>query len=463
MSNDPTAGLTSGYLPYSAFKHLEPTAVGVVDLDHSLAPSAPDGRPWGEGQRDALLLVRLHEEPLAVVHVDRDPSTVGEEELAAELWRSAGEAIRRHVGRYGCAQVPASADALIGGLYDTAGACPGATPANARVSVAVIISTAGRDEQLARCVRSLLAQRRLELEVVVVDNRPASGETRRTVEEIAASDPRVRYVSESRKGLSVARNRGVSETDADVVAFTDDDVVVDAGWLDWLLAPFAQPGVAASCGMVLPLELQSEAQKRFEQYAGFSKGLEGRSYDLQSGQAPGRLLYPFVNGSVGVGNNMAFRRAPLAASGGFDPALGAGSPTGSCEETWAFSKVILRGERIVYEPRALCWHEHRKDGGSLREQVFGYGLGLGAILAKALLSDPRFYTAAARSLPIALDQRRSTRGAGQEVGPADDGAPVRPEELLRARREGIMRGPLRYAKGLARTRRQGLDGVIRGE
>jgi hypothetical protein len=214
--------------------------------------------------------------------------------------------------------------------------------------------------------------------------------------------------------------------------------------------------------MVLPFELQTEAQKRFEQYAGFSKGLERRSYDSRTGQAPGRLLYPFVNGSVGVGNNMAFRRAPLIASGGFDTALGAGSPTGSCEETWAFSKAILRGERIVYEPRALCWHEHRKDGGSLREQVFGYGLGLGAILAKALLSDPRFYTAAARSLPVALAQRRSAHRAAAENGAALLGAPDRPEELLRARREGIMRGPLRYAKGLARTRRLGLGGVIRG-
>ncbi len=462
MSGDPTAGLTSGYLPVGAFKHLEPTAVGVVDLERSLAPSAPDGRPWGEGQRDALLLVRLHGEPLAVVHIDRDPSALGEQELAAELWRSAGREIREHVGRYGCAAVPAGPDALIGGFHDTARGCAGATPANPHASVAVIISTAGRAEQLARCIRSLLAQRRAELEVVVVDNRPAGGETRRTVQAIAELDPRVRYVPESRRGLSVARNRGVSETVADIVAFTDDDVVVDAGWLDWLLAPFAEPGVAVSCGMVLPFELQTEAQKRFEQYAGFSKGLLRRSYDLQSGQAPGRLLYPFVNGSVGVGNNMAFRRAPLIAAGGFDPALGAGSPTGSCEETWAFSRAILRGERIVYEPRALCWHEHRKDGGSLREQVFGYGLGLGAILAKALLSDPRFYTAAARSLPIALEQRRSTRGAAHAEGHADGGAPERPEELLRARREGILRGPLRYAKGLARAQKMGLGGVIRG-
>ncbi len=94
---------------------------------------------------------------------------------------------------------------------------------------------------------------------------------------------------------------------------------------------------------------------------------------LRSGPIAGRLLYPFVNGVIGVGNNMAFRRAEIIATGGFDPALGAGSAAGSCEETWAFSKAILRGGRIVYEPRALCWHEHRKDGDALRDQIFGYG------------------------------------------------------------------------------------------
>src|SRR5580692_3407178 len=187
MSDDQTAGSTSGHLPISAFKHLEPTAIGVVDLDRSLAPSAPSGGPWGEGERDGLLLVRLHEEPLAVVHIDGDPGALGEAQLAAELWRSAGEAIRRHVERCGCARLPAGADpdALSDALRDTAGACPGAAPVDPRASVAVIISTAGREEQLARCIRSLLAQRRAALEVVVVDNRPAGGATRRAVETIA--------------------------------------------------------------------------------------------------------------------------------------------------------------------------------------------------------------------------------------------------------------------------------------
>ncbi|MGA9313148.1 MAG: glycosyltransferase [Solirubrobacteraceae bacterium] len=460
MSEDQTDRLTCGHLPITAFQHSEPTAVGVVDLDRSIAPRAPDGRTWGAGQRDGLVLVRLHEDPLAVVHVDRDLSDVTESELATAIWRSAGTKVRKHVERCACGDIPSDADALVTGLRSSASECHGGAPPKLDASVAVIISTAGREKQLERCIRSLLAQRQVELEVMVVDNRPAEEATLRMVEAIMAEDTRVRYVPEPRVGLSVARNRGVHETDADLVTFTDDDVVVDESWLAWLTSPFVKSDVTVACGMVLPLELQTEAQKRFEQYAGFSKGVTRRSYDSRSGPAVGRLLYPFVNGSIGVGNNMAFRRTEIIASGGFDPALGAGSPAGSCEETWAFSKAILRGGRIVYEPRALCWHEHRKDGGALRDQVFGYGLGLGAVLTKALVSDPYFYVTAARSLQITLGLRRRARTKTGDSTEANGSTIGRPDDLLRARREGIVRGPIRYAKGAWRARRLDLGDII---
>lgn len=463
MSQDQIGKLTSGYLPITAFQHNDATAVGVVDLDRSIAPSSPDGREWDPSQRDGLLLVRLHDQPLVVVHIGRNLAEVTNDELASEIWRAAGTEIRRHIERFGCAEMPHDSGALVNGLQSSMTGCPGGKPPTFATSVAVIISTAGREEQLKHCIRSLLAQRRAELEVIVVDNRPATGETLRTVEPIMAEDPRVRYFAEPRVGLSVARNRGVSETNAELVAFTDDDVVADEGWLEWLTAPFAEPEVTVACGMVLPLELETESQKRFEQYAGFSKGMERHSYDARSGPIAGRLLYPFVNGTIGVGNNMAFRRAEIIATGGFDTALGAGSAAGSCEETWAFSKAILRGGRIVYEPRALCWHEHRKDGGALRDQIFGYGLGLGAVLTKAMTHDPRFYPRAARSLQIALGLQLRKRAFGhsrQESANSDQ--IMRPDELLRARREGVVRGPLRYARGVLRSRRLGLGKVIQG-
>src|ERR1700722_6351832 len=456
-----TEPLTSGYLPRTAFQHLEPTAVGVVDRDRSITPSTPDGRDWDVGQRDGLLLVRLHDEPIAIVHIDSAPGVLTSDDLAAEIWRSAHTEIRRHVERFRCTPMPGDPDALVSGLHFPTNTCSGGRATQPGASVAVILCTLGQEERLRRCLPSLLAQRHVEFEVVVVDNQPDTGEAWRAVRAIASGNPRVHYVAEPRIGLSVARNRGVSETNAEIVAFTDDDVVADPDWLEWLVAPFSEPGVTAACGMVLPLELETEAQKRFEQYGGFSKGLERRTYDLFTGRSTRPLLYPFLGDLFGGGNSMAFQRRDLLAAGGFDPALGAGSPTGGGEDIYALSTAILRGGRLVYEPRSLCWHEHRRDGDGLRGQVFGYGVGLGAIMTKALTSDPRFYAAAARSMPFALGsswRRRVSAGRQPKDG---DGVTTFRKELLQAHRRGIIRGPLRYTEGVVRARRLGLDDVIR--
>ena len=157
-------------------------------------------------------------------------------------------------------------------------------------------------------------------------------------------------------------------------------MIVDEDWLGWLIAPFADPEVTVATGLVLPLKLETAAQKRFEQYAGFGKGYERRSYDMRSNRADERLLYPYWGGMFGAGNSMAFRRAELLAAGGFDPSLGAGSIAQSGEDIDAMSSAILRGGTLVYEPRSLCWHEHRHDEAAFRRQLFNYGVGFTATL-----------------------------------------------------------------------------------
>lgn len=450
-------GLTKGYLPVTAFRHLEPTAVGVVDLEQSITPRAPDGRAWSTEQRDSLLLIRLHDEPLAVLYLRKPPESFTADELSAEIWQSAGPEIRQHVERFDCMQMPTTADVLVSGLRARPTNCSGRKPTKMKLSTAVIVPTVGREEQLTRCIRSLLAQRDAEFEVIVVDNRPATGAALRAVSALATEDPRVRYVSEWRGGSSVARNRGASETDADIVAFTDDDVFVDPSWLEWLIAPFSESAVTASCGMVLPLELQTEEQKRFELYGGFSKGIEGHSYDMQN-RHTGLLLYPFLGDIFGSGNSMAFRRADFVAAGGFDPALGGGSPAQSGEDIYAFSTAILRGGRLIYEPRSVCWHQHRRDREALYRQVFDYGVGLGAILTKALFTGgPHFYEAIARSMPVAFGLVRQKYGSANGDTPDDDASS---DELVHVQNAGMLRGPWRYAKGVGRTRRLRLGEAI---
>jgi GT2 family glycosyltransferase len=316
------------------------------------------------------------------------------------------------------------------------------------MDVSVVIPTAGRSAVLERCLVSIRALPDV-CEVIVVDNERESRATKQVVEAFASADNRFRYIHEPRAGSSVARNRGVSECRGEVVAFTDDDLVVEADWVEWLTAPFADPDVAVVTGLVLPIGLETPAQKRFERYAGFSKGLERRVFDLGEHQADGRFMYPFWGGLFGSGGSMAFRRTELIQAGGFDAALDHGS------DIEAFSLAVRRGKRLVYEPSSVAWHEHRRDEEGLQCQVLNYGAGVTMGLLKALLTDRRCVPAVVRSVPIAIAHRRRHASAGDAPWTA-------PRDLLRAQRKGMIRGPWRYLQGRRRVRRLALDRVIYG-
>ncbi|MFL5828709.1 MAG: glycosyltransferase [Solirubrobacteraceae bacterium] len=432
--------LTNGFLPIAPFEHLEPTALGAVEAADGLRVMMMP--PPRDAPRDALLLVRLHGEPLGLVHVPNAADCTRPETVSKLVNEELGERLAEHEHRFGCAREGAD--------------CPAASPPPLPGSVAIIIPTGGRVEQLDRCLDSLTPSVPADADIIIVDNRPASGQTRRLIDDWHERDGRIRYVAEDRPGSSVARNRGIAETDAEFLAFTDDDVVVDNGWLAWLLAPFADPKVNASTGLVLPLELSTGAQKHFEQYAGFSKGVERRSYDLGANSARDRLLYPYWGGVFGSGNSMAFRRRDLVAAGGFDPALGAGSLALAGADIEAMSAAILRGGRLIYEPRSVCWHEHRRDETALRRQLFNYGAGFTAILTKALTNDRRFTSAIVRSVPVALRLRRRRATNGDAV------AATLPEELAELQRRGMRKGPLLYARSVRWAKQLRLSEVISG-
>lgn len=438
--------LSNGYLPLGALAHDDPTAIGRIELSRPIALAPPPAVGRLEPARDAMALVRLHGHCLTLINLDAAVEELDERELAARVWAATADSIRDHVERFGCCPVPTGADELRAGL----GEATRCQPAGAAVGVSIVIPTAGRPDHLRRCLDSVRLLSWPDWEVVVVEHRPTRGETEQVVSWFSAADDRFRFVHEPRPGYSpVARNRGISEARGEIIAFTDDDAVVDERWLDWLVAPFADRGVGVVTGMVLPLVLQTPAQKRLERYAGFSKGLEPRVYDLGEHHARDRFMYPFWGGMFGSGGNMAFRRDRMLEVGGFDTALRYGS------DTEAFSAEILRGARLVYEPRAVCWHEHRTDDEGLRSQVFHYGAALTASLTKALLTDRRFIPAAVRSVPIVVARRRRhATGAGEQWSA--------PTDLLRAQRRGMIRGPWRYLGDRRRARRLELDRVIDG-
>src|SRR5205823_7839240 len=135
----------------------------------------------------------------------------------------------------------------------------------------------------------------------------------------------VHYVREDHPGLSFARNRGIQEAQGEIIAITDDDVVVDTYWLLELVRGFQiSKKVVCVTGLVLPMELETPAQVWFEQFGGYSKGFQRRLFDLHQ-HHPGTPLFPYAAGRLGTGANIAFKASYLRAVGGFDPTLGTGT------------------------------------------------------------------------------------------------------------------------------------------
>jgi O-antigen biosynthesis protein len=304
--------------------------------------------------------------------------------------------------------------------------------------VTVAVCTRDRTAQLAGCLDSLGRLDYPALDLLVVDNAPSDPATARLVGE---RYPQVRYVCEPRPGLNWARNRAIAEARGEIIAYTDDDVVVDPGWVRALAHVFAQhPGVVAVTGLVVPYELETEAQILFERYGGFGHGFERKWYrvDRQSG---GRLTESLRAGRFGTGANMAYRHSLFARIGGFDPALDVGTVTNGGGDLEMFFRVLQEGHTLAYEPSALVRHRHRRDYAQLRRQITDFGVGFYAYLVRSARAYPAQRFAIARFGLWWLWRRHVRRMLISLIRPT-----LFPRALLLAELCGAFIGPIRYQR-----------------
>jgi glycosyltransferase involved in cell wall biosynthesis len=253
-------------------------------------------------------------------------------------------------------------------------------------SLTIAICTKDRAKRLVRLLDSLqpviAASRFRATELLVIDNASVDSATRDAVAAFAG----VRYVFEPRAGLDFARNAAVRHATGDLLAFLDDDVVVDRDWLDGLFTAWQGcPAAGGFSGLVLPYRLDTEAQVQFELRGGFGRGFEPRTFHSASAENP---LHPVGSGVIGAGCNMAFDRSLLLTLGGFDEALDTGAPLPGGGDLDIFYRVLRSGRAIVYEPRYAVYHEHRETLPQLKRQYWTWGLGFMAFLAKSRRSDP---------------------------------------------------------------------------
>ena len=239
---------------------------------------------------------------------------------------------------------------------------------------------------LGRCLDALATQTvRDELEVVVVDDGSTDGTA-----ELARAYDVVLVVHEENRGISAARNSGISASRGEVVAFTDDDCAPRADWVGRLLAPYARSEVAGVGGATsvarvetwvhrylaiynplapLEVELATSASLLFR----LALYLRRMWSVPTTGEA--RAVYSFP------GANMSFRREVLDRVGGFDPEMRFG---GDDEHICRLVRELGPRSVLWFVPEAEVLHDYV---GTLRD-VWRRNSAYGRGHARAFLSDP---------------------------------------------------------------------------
>jgi len=333
-------------------------ATKIIDLDYHSLPGEITGL---EGYDRVLVLVRLCGRPVSQIRIPVKTGRVSGKDLRESVSQSLDWNFWQQWLRN----------------YLSINSCEKENPF--REPVTISVCTRDRPEDLSRCLQAIKALPERGQEIIVVDSCSSTEATKQVVDEFEG----VRYVRENYPGLNRARNRALKEAKTGLVVFTDDDAVVDHGWLDAINATFNDPLVLCVTGLTMPLELETEAQEIFERYSSFNRGFSRRVYDNYS-------ISPFLSGHAGAGANMALRSKVLELVGPFDEALDAGTPTHSGGDNEMFSRILACGFKIVYEPGALSWHRHRRSWKELRKTIYGYGVGIYAAWTRSLLIDREF-------------------------------------------------------------------------
>ena len=222
------------------------------------------------------------------------------------------------------------------------------------MQVSIIVCTHNRASSLRKTLQSLgqmSVAPDLTWELLVVDNN-STDSTRQEIDAFTErSGLNVRYVSEPRTGKSFALNTGIGEAKGEIIAFTDDDVLVAPEWLTELMETFKQfecigvggRSIALWNGFARPNWLTTEGPYRLSTVpivAAVDLGEEVK----ETAQAP-------------FGLNMAFKKSAFEQYGLFRTDLGPSGAKRVLAEDTEFGRRLMRaGKKVLYSPKVVVFH-----------------------------------------------------------------------------------------------------------
>jgi len=230
---------------------------------------------------------------------------------------------------------------------------------NKKILVSVIVCTYNRAQLFKNFLESFFSQEGdfPDCELIIVDNN-SRDETKKVCEEYETNKKiNVKYLFETKQGLSYARNLAVQNASGDVLAFIDDDVSVDSKWLTMvkkLSDSYMQ--YAAFGGKIVPLwEKMKPKWVSFEgKYPVIQSVFPSHDYGDEIRE------YPIKTQKNPIGANMIFRKFVFEKYGHFREDLGVygaqNKSCGLCEDTEFVWRILGNGEKALYYPPAVIYH-----------------------------------------------------------------------------------------------------------
>lgn len=223
------------------------------------------------------------------------------------------------------------------------------------IQITTVVCTFNRGCLLRTALESIAASEvppEIGWEILVVDNN-SSDDTRSVVEDFIRRYPgRFRYLFEPCPGKSNALNTAIRAAQGEVLAFADDDIIVDPQWLYSLTSPLLNGDWAGSGGRVLA-HLNSAVPSWLDPKSWIAAG---PLVQFDRGLQAGPLREP------PVGTNMAFKRVMFERYGGFRTDLGPRPGSEIRNEDSEFTRRLLDGgECLYYQPEAIVYHPVPED------------------------------------------------------------------------------------------------------
>lgn len=237
--------------------------------------------------------------------------------------------------------------------------------------VSHIICTYNRATYLSKALEALAHQNYTDFndfEVVIINNN-STDNTRQVVDSFEMQYPHIQviYANEEKQGLSNARNKAIEVSNAEWLAFLDDDAYVDADYTKNIIRFIQTNTNIKAIGGPILLDFESLKPNWYTHYLG---SLFGYFKPYKKSRLFTKNFYP-------RGSNMIFHRSLFQKYGVFNPNLGRiGRNMIGSEEKDMFQRIYKNHEKVYYLHTAITYHlvpDFRTELDFIKKQSIGVG------------------------------------------------------------------------------------------